>query len=108
MSIFRSCAYRWKLQYKDKIKRFNSSIHTVFGTAIHEAMQHYLDVSYDKSFAFADREIDMKDYFPRQIHKSEYQSQYKSNNNEHFSSAEEMREFFEDGIAILEWFKKKA
>jgi hypothetical protein len=37
----------------------------------------------------------------------EYQKQYKSNKNEHFSSAEEMREFFEDGIAILEWFKKK-
>ena len=45
MSIFRSCAYRWKLQYKDKIKRFNSSIHTVFGTAVHEVMQHYLDVA---------------------------------------------------------------
>ena len=25
MSIFRNCAYRWKLQYKDKIKKFNSS-----------------------------------------------------------------------------------
>jgi hypothetical protein len=37
----------------------------------------------------------------------EYQKQYKSNNNEHFSSAEEMREFFEDGIGILNWFKKK-
>ena len=27
--------------------------------------------------------------------------------NQHFSSAEEMREFFEDGVAILNWFKKK-
>ena len=37
MSIFRGCPHRWKLQYKDKIKRFTSSIHTVFGTAVHEA-----------------------------------------------------------------------
>jgi len=106
MSIFRSCAYRWKLQYKDKIKRFNSSIHTVFGTAIHEVMQHYLDVMYEKSAAAADREIDIEEYFQDKFI-SEYQSQYKSNNNEHFSSAEEMREFFEDGVAILNWFKKK-
>ena len=106
MSIFRSCAYRWKLQYKDKIKRFNSSIHTVFGTSIHESMQHYLDIAYEKSFAAADREIDIEDYFKSKF-LNEYQLQYKSNNNEHFSSAEEMREFYEDGVAILHWFKKK-
>ena len=77
MSIFRSCAYRWKLQYKDKIKKFNSSIHTVFGTSIHESMQHYLDVAYEKSFAAADREIDIEDYFKSKF-LDEYQSQYKS------------------------------
>ena len=106
ISIFRSCAYRWKLQYKDKIKRFNSSIHTVFGTAMHEVMQYYLDIGYEKSFAFADREIHMEDYFKGKF-LSEYQNQYKTNNNEHFSSANEMREFYEDGVAILNWFKKK-
>ena len=51
-------------------------------------------------------EIDIKEYFQDKFI-TEYQSQYKSNNNEHFSSAEEMREFFEDGVAILNWFKKK-
>jgi len=106
MSIFRSCPHRWKLQYKDKIKRFTSSIHTVFGTAVHEVMQHYLDVAYEKSFAFADRDIDMSELF-QEKYIAEYQKQYKSNKNQHFSDAAEMREFFEDGIAILEWFKKK-
>lgn len=106
MSIFRGCPHRWKLQYKDKIKRFSSSIHTVFGTAIHEAIQHYLDVAYEKSFAAADREIDIKEYFNDKF-RTEYLNQYKKNNNSHFSDASEMREFFEDGIGILEWFKKK-
>jgi len=69
-------------------------------------MQHYLDVAYEKSFAAADREIDIKDHF-QNAYISEYQAQYKKNNNEHFSDASEMREFFEDGVAILEWFKKK-
>ena len=106
MSIFRGCPHRWKLQYKDKIKRFTSSIHTVFGTAMHESMQYYLDYAYEKSFAAADRNIDLKEDFQgRYI--SEYQVQYKKNNDSHFSDATEMREFFEDGVAILEWFKKK-
>ena len=106
MSIFRGCPHRWKLQYKDKIKRFTSSIHTVFGTAVHEAMQHYLDVAYEKSFAAADRDINMEEYF-QEAYIGEYQKQYKSNKSEHFSDAAEMREFFDDGVAILEWFKKK-
>ena len=106
MSIFRSCAHRWKLQYKDKIKKFNSSIHTVFGTAIHESIQHYLDCAYSKSFAEADRKIDLNEDFQEKFI-NEYQKQYRANNNQHFSSAEEMREFYEDGIAILSWFKKK-
>ena len=106
MSIFRDCPHRWKLQYKDKIKRFSSSIHTVFGTAIHESMQHYLDHAFDKSFASADRELDLNEDFRHRV-VSEYQSQYKKNNESHFSSAAEMREFYEDGVAILDWFRKK-
>lgn len=105
MSIFRGCPHRWKLQYKDKIKKFTSSIHTVFGTAIHETIQEYLNVMYDISGAAADQ-IDIEKNFQVNFI-DEYQKQYKSNNNEHFSSAEEMREFFEDGIGILNWFKKK-
>ena len=106
MSIFRGCPHRWKLQYKDKIKKFTSSIHTVFGTAIHESMQKYLDVAYEKSFAAADREINMEEFFQEKFI-GEYQKEYKKNNNSHFSDAAEMREFFEDGVAILDWFKKK-
>ena len=104
LSIFRSCPYRWKLQYKDKIKKFNSSIHTVFGTAIHEVLQHYLDVMFDTSAANADR-INLEELFQEKFI-GEYQEQYKKNNNQHFSSAEEMREFFEDGVGILNWFVK--
>ena len=105
MSIFRSCPHRWKLQYKDKIKRFTSSIHTVFGTAIHEAMQEYLSVMYETSASKAD-ELNLEENFQNYFIE-EYNKQYKSNTNQHFSSAEQMREFYEDGIAILNWFKKK-
>jgi hypothetical protein len=105
MSLFNSCPHRWKLQYKDRIKVFTSSIHTVFGTAIHETIQHYLNVMYSSSGAESDR-LDLEEIFQEKF-VGEYKVQYKSNNNQHFSSAEEMREFFEDGVDILNWLKKK-
>ncbi len=105
MTIFNNCPHRWKLQYKDKIKTFTSSIHTVFGTAIHEAIQKYLDVMYSSSGAEADR-LDLVEIFQEKF-MDEYKKQYTSNNKQHFSTAEEMREFFEDGVGILNWLKKK-
>ena len=105
MTIFNNCPHRWKLQYKDRIKVFTSSIHTVFGTAVHEAIQKYLDVMYSSSGAEADR-LDLVEIFQEKF-MDEYKKQYASNNKQHFSSAEEMREFFEDGVEILTWLKKK-
>ena len=105
LTIFNSCPHRWKLQYKDRVKAFTSSIHTVFGTAIHEAMQKYLDVMYSRSGAEADR-LDLVEVFQEKF-MEEYKKQYTTNNKQHFSSADEMREFFEDGVEILSWLKKK-
>ena len=105
MSMFRSCPHKWKLQYKDKLKAFSSSIHTVFGTAMHSTMQKYLDVMYNTSKVAAD-DLNLEDNF-QSYFIDEYQKQYKSNSSEHFSTAEEMREFFEDGVNILDFFKKR-
>lgn len=105
MTIFNNCPHRWKLQYKDKIKVFTSSIHTVFGTAIHETIQKYLEVMYSSSGAEADR-LNLEEIFQEKF-VGEYKKQYESNNKQHFSSAEEMREFFDDGVGILNWLKKK-
>lgn len=105
LSMFTQCPHRWALQYKDGEKRFTSSIHTVFGTALHEVLQHYLDVMYEKSGAAADRE-DIIDMFEETL-REEYKTQYKKNNNQHFSSSEEINEFYQDGLKILDYFKKK-
>ena len=105
LSMYRSCPHKWALQYKDGHKLFSSSIHTVFGTALHHVLQHYLDVMYEKSAAEADRE-DIIEMFEDAL-REEYRVQYKKNNSSHFSSSEELREFFEDGIEIIKNFKKK-
>jgi len=105
MSMYRKCPHQWATQYKEGNKRYSPSIHLVFGTTMHEAIQHYLDVMYDKSVAEADR-IDLDEYF-NEVYIREYKKALKTNNNEHFSSPAEMREFYDDGITILDYFKSK-
>jgi len=105
MSMYWSCPKKWALQYKEGHKTFTSTIHTVFGTAIHETIQNYLSVLYEQTGAAAD-EINLEEYFEERFREN-YSQQYKNNNKIHFSSSEEMREFYEDGIAILEFIKKK-
>ena len=105
ISMFKQCPHKWKLHYKDKISQRDTSIYLVFGIAIHEAIQEYLTVFYEQSRAAADR-LELVDKFQKTFIEV-YQKQYKQNNNSHFSSAEQMREFFEDGVEILKFFKKK-
>ena len=105
LSMFRSCPHKWALQYKDGHKTFSPSIHTVFGTAFHETLQHYLDVMYEKSGAAADRE-NIEELLENNL-REEYANQYKKNNSQHFSNGEEIREFYDDGVEILKFIKKK-
>jgi len=102
-SIWRKCPHQWALAYLKGLAPYTASIHTIFGTAIHETMQHYLQVMYDQSGAAADREdiIGMFNERFKSIYKSEFDK-----TKQHFSSPDEMREFYEDGVNILEWFKK--
>ena len=103
--MFKQCPRKWKLHYKDKISQRDTSIYLVFGIAIHEVIQEYLTVYYEVSKVKAN-EIDLEEKF-QQVFIEAYQKQYKQNNNSHFSDAVQMREFFEDGIEILKFFKKK-
>jgi hypothetical protein len=60
---------------------------------------------YETSGAAADR-IDIEELFEETLRRC-YAEDYKRNKNIHFSTPEELREFFDDGIAILQYFKKK-
>tara|TARA_Y100000361_G_scaffold111593_1_gene101735 strand:+ start:76 stop:1020 length:945 start_codon:yes stop_codon:yes gene_type:complete len=104
LSMFRQCPKKWSLQYKEGHKQYTPTIHTVFGSALHEALQYYLTVMYDKSGAAADRE-DIIGIFEEKL-SEEYRVQYKKNGDSHFSSAVELREFFEDGVNIINYLKK--
>ncbi len=105
LSMFTQCPKKWALQYRDGHKISEQSIHMTFGTALHEVLQHYLDVMYEVSGAEADR-IDIEELFEDTLRKC-YAEDYKKNKNQHFSSPTELREFFEDGKEILNFIKKK-
>jgi hypothetical protein len=103
-SIWRSCQYQWYLNYAQGNYIFNPSIHTVFGTAIHETLQSYVDKIFNISNAEADRE-DWIAFF-KNAFTTEYLNQLKNTKNVHFSSPDEMKEFFEDGVEIIKSFIK--
>ena len=104
MSMFNECPKKWSLQYREGHKSFTSSIHTVFGTALHETLQHYLTVMYEQSGAAADR-INTSEMLEENL-REEYKKQYKANNNQHFVSPDELREFYEDGVEIIRELSK--
>ena len=102
--IYQQCPYRWSQQYIHKKGRQQPNINLTFGTAIHQTIQHYLQKMYDVSGVKAD-EIDLNEYFEK-AYIEEFTKQVIENGNIKFSSEEEMREYYNDGVQILDWFKK--
>ena len=105
LSMYNSCPKKWSLQYREGHKQFTSSIHTVFGTALHEVLQHYLTVMYEQSGAEADR-LNTAEMLEEKL-REEYKAQYKANNNQHFVTPDELREFYEDGVEIIREIAKE-
>jgi hypothetical protein len=104
-SVYESCPYRWYLTYAKGNYLFSASINTIFGTAIHEALQEYLRILFEVSAKEADRS-DILGTFESSF-KREYLKEVENNGGAHFSTKKEMMEFYEDGVQILEQFKKK-
>lgn len=101
-SVYKQCQYRWYLDYVKKLQPFKPSIHLIFGTAFHETVQNYIQTMFDKSGTEADK-IHLPTYF-----KTRLIELYQSNSaHGHFSTPEELTEFYEDAVAILEYFKSK-
>ena len=103
-SIYATCPYQWYLSYVENKNPYQASIHTVFGTAFHETLQKYIDVMYNESGAAADR-LDLETLFQERF-KETYSKEYEKT-KEHFSNPTEMREFYDDGIAIIKWIKAR-
>lgn len=104
-SVYESCPHRWYLTYAKGHYLFTASINTVFGTAIHEAIQNYLAILFTESVKASDA-FDMVEHFEK-VFKEEYIKEVQNNGGIHFSTKEEMAEFYQDGVEILNFFRKK-
>ena len=101
-SMYKNCQYQWYLSYVKKLQPFKPSIHLIFGTAFHETVQNYIQTMFDKSGAEADK-IHLPTYF-----KTKLIGLYQAHSaHGHFSTPEELTEFYDDAVAILEYFKSK-
>ena len=105
ISMFHSCPHKWALQYRDGHYDESPSIHFTFGTAMHETIQEWLTVMYEGSATQADS-MNLEELFQSKFINL-YQEGFKKNSDTHYSSPEQLREFFEDGVAILDFLKKK-
>jgi len=97
-TMYANCPHQWKLNYMDGNRSFDPSIHLVFGTAMHEVLQEWLDTLYNNSIDEAAK-LDLgKMLYEHMV--TEYKKMREQTGVE-FSNSSQMEEFLEDGIAIL-------
>ena len=103
--MYSTCQQQYKLKYVDKLGESSANIHTIFGSAMHETIQHFLDVMYN---------VTKKQALTLNLEGMLYDSLVEHFTNEKDKmegrfpcTKEELDEFFEDGKLILEYFTKK-
>jgi hypothetical protein len=102
--MWSSCPYQYKLNYIDKLGESSSNIHTIFGTAMHETIQHYLSVMYGVSKKQAD-EIN-KDKLLLEKMREAYKSEAEKMSEGTPCTQIQLEEFYGDGRRILQWLDK--
>lgn len=104
LSVYMQCPYRWYLTYARKLHPFGSTIDTVFGTAFHETLQKYLELLFNQSVKEAEA---FKMYrFLHERFVAIYQEEYAKNEEKDFATVEQLEEYYNDGIQILDYIKK--
>ena len=104
LSMFNECPLKWKLNYVDKLRISESNIYLVFGTAMHEVIQTYLDIMYNSSVKNAEKLDLNKMLFDNMC---EEFKKAKEQDGKAPCTKEEISEFFQDGVEILDFVKSK-
>jgi len=105
ISTYNKCPKLWDMQYRKKVVPFTQNIYTTFGTAFHETLQTYLEILYHNSVKEAN-EMDINKLLYDNMIKA-YRSGKAVNGHEHYSTADELNQFWLDGKHILDFIKKK-
>ena len=104
LTMYGDCPLRWKLNYVDRVSISESNIHLIFGTAMHEVLQTYLEIMYYdtvKNANFLNLEEMLRDKLIEQFKIAE------EADGKAPCTKQELGEFFQDGCDILDFFKKR-
>ena len=104
LSMFSECPLRWKLNYVDDLRISESNIYLVFGTAMHEVLQTYLEILYNDTAKNADL-LDLNEMLRDKL--VEQFKIAKEQDDKAPCTKEDLQEFFEDGVAIIDFVKKR-
>lgn len=102
-SKWASCPYSWELKYINELSEFEHNIYLIFGSSIHTVMQEYLTVMYNESIRKAD-ELDLSKMLQSELI-NEFRKATESDGKAPCTK-KELYEFFDDGLEILDYFKK--
>lgn len=104
-STYQECPHQFYLKYGLGNYLFSSSIHSVFGTSLHETIQNYLNLLFNKSIK-ASKEFDHATFLQERL-AFNYKKEREANEGNEFCTRQELKEFWEDGVAIMKYLIRK-
>jgi hypothetical protein len=106
-AMWANCPQQWKLSYYDGLKPDDSSIHLIFGTAIHETIQTWLEKHYNGT-KIQGTVFDSDTFFKEaliRLFKEETLTQPDGTKG-YVCDQATLMEFYLDGIAIINYVRK--
>lgn len=103
LSMYLNCPKCWERSYVRKEMVYEPSIHTCFGTAFHETLQGWLTVLYNSTVKAAN-EQDLPKILEENLKKCYKAERLKVEKD--FTTSETLNEFYQDGVAILDYIVK--
>jgi hypothetical protein len=104
--MWSGCPQQYKLAYIDDLRQSGGSIHTIFGSAMHETLQEYLDKCLRISKSQADKLMNLKETLKLKMRETYLKEVEGEIGNTEICTKEELVEFLEDGNILLDWFQK--
>jgi len=103
LSLFSDCPYHWKLRYIDNILTSESSVHLIFGSAMHTTLQLYLTTMFSDTVKKAN-ELNLPQILQQNLIDEFRKAE--EDDGKPPCTKEDLQEFFQDGVDIIDWFKK--
>jgi hypothetical protein len=104
-SKWKSCPQQYKLDYIDKVGEYESNIHLVYGTAMHETIQDFLTIMYGETKKIA-LTINLDEQLLANLKRTFLKEQERMDGKLPCTQ-EELSEFYKDGCETLHYLKGK-